>query len=116
MVMRNTAYGAYGGRATPSYGRSRTTNVSTNDTTIPLSPFPCPQKPRRETRNLGALKSSRVLYFFYLWTRLIPKEWAKPRTNVRYHLGRPQSHRLGWPLALQFFDFERSRNNKLTLH
>gem|GEM_PF-6673949 len=36
---------------TPNCARSRTTNACTNDTTIPLSPFPCPQTPRRETRN-----------------------------------------------------------------
>jgi len=33
----------------PSCARSGTTNASTNDTTISLSPFPCPQKPRRAT-------------------------------------------------------------------
>jgi|GEM_PF-4101487 len=47
------------GRATtvsttkPNCARSGTpANASTKETTIPLSPFPCPQKPRRETPNV----------------------------------------------------------------
>jgi len=44
-----------------------------------------------------------VVSFLDLWTRLVPNEWHEPRTKVRYHLGRPQSHRLGRPLALQVF-------------
>jgi len=32
---------------------------------------------------------------------LVPDEWDEPPANVCYHLGRPPSHRLGRPLALQ---------------